>query len=132
MKNTIECNFSSTCGDPENPTRSFLRKIKLIHPDGLTNLGLVEIAFTTMPNAIQQLITDRSAAGNKSPFFTIDSLSEHGIVLTDSGRPDENRAPSQYFFIPISQIACIHARPSSHSALPPHLSQIVDAAACTI
>lgn len=110
MNNMIECNFSQACSDPENPTRSFLNKIKLIHPDGLTNLGLVEIAFTTMPDVIKELIEERVAAGSKSPLFTVDSLSEHGVVLTDAGRTDENRAPSQYFFIPISQIACIHAR----------------------
>lgn len=108
MDNTIECNFGMTCGDDGNLSRPFLRKISFIRPGGLETLGLVHLEFTEIPEAIRKIRSKREAEGCESPFFTIDSISEHGVLLADSGRNDAKRPASHYFYIPSHRIACIH------------------------
>jgi len=108
MDNTIECNFSMTCGEDGNLSRSFLKKISFIRPDGLETLGLVHLEFTEIPDAIQKIRSERETEGCKPPFFTIDSISEHGVVLADAGTNDAKSPASHYFYIPTHHIACIH------------------------
>lgn len=108
MDNTIECNFGMTCGHECNLSRSFLKKISFIRPGGLETLGLVHLEFTEIPAAIQKIRAERQAQGCEPPFFTIDSISEHGAVLADTGATDAKSPASHYFYIPTHRIACIH------------------------
>ncbi len=109
MSNTIECNFGTTCGDDGNLARPFLKKISFIRPAGLKTLGLVQVEFAQIPEAIKRARDEMQAKGWHPPYFTIDSISEYGAVLTDTGGSDRNSSAEHFFFVPIHNIACIHA-----------------------
>lgn len=106
MNNTILCNFSTVNAD--NLSRPFLKKISFIRPGGLSTLGLVQIEFTEPPKIIQQLRLKAESEGREQPIFTIDSISEYGVVLNTVGSRDETTVPIDYFYIPTHCIACIH------------------------
>jgi hypothetical protein len=113
MNSTIECNFGVACADDGNLTRPFLKKISFIRPDSLSTLDRILIEFADVPESIQRICSDKEAQGCKPPFFTIDSISECGVVLSDAGRDATSNAGFRSIYIPLNRIACLHTFSSS-------------------